>query len=92
MTTLRNASGDSASPSTIDGAVVVRVRAEYREMPGLCLTLQQACRLWHINPTDCARILELLVAQHVLKRSATGVFIAEDLGYPESLMRREVQK
>ena len=76
----------------IDGAVIARVRAEYREMPGLCLTVQQACRLWQINLTDCARILELLVAQHVLKRSATGVFIAEDLGCQEGSMRREVQK
>ena len=93
MTTiLRNASGRSASPGMIDAALIARVRAEYGEMPGLCLTVQQACRLWQLNLTDCTRILELLVAQHVLKRSATGAFIADDLRCPEGLVRREAQK
>ena len=72
-------------------ALIGRVRAEYREMPGLCLTAQQACRLWQLDLTDCTRILELLVAQHVLKRSATGVFIADDLRCPEGSIRREAQ-
>ena len=92
MTTLRNATGGSASPGMIDGALIARVRAEYGEMPGLCLTIQQACRLWQLDLTDCTRILELLVAQHVLKRSATGVFIADDLRCPEGSIRREAQK
>ena len=92
MTTFSNASGGSVSPGTIDGPLIARVRAEYGEMPGLCLTVQQACRLWQINLTDCTRILEVLVAQHVLKRLATGEFIAEDLGCQERSMRREVQK
>ena len=73
-------------------ALMVRVRAEYQEMPGLCLTVQQACRLWQLDLTDCTRILDLLVAQHVLKRSATGVFIADDLRCPEGSIRREAQK
>ena len=72
-------------------ALIGRVCAEYWEMPGLCLTVQQACRLWQINLTDCTRILEWLVAQHVLKRSATGVFIADDLRCPEGSIRREAQ-
>ena len=92
MTTFRNASGGSASPDMIDGALIARVCGEYREMPGLCLTVQQASRLWQLNQTDCTRILELLVAQHVLKRSATGRFIADDLRCPEGWIRREAQK
>ena len=73
-------------------ALIDRVLAEYREMPGLCLTVQQASRLWQINLTDCTRILELLVAHHVLKRSATGVFIADDLRCSVGSTRREAQK
>ena len=61
-------------------------------MPGLSLTVQQACRLWQLDPADCTRILESLVARRVLKRSATGVFIADDLRRPERSMRREAEK
>ena len=92
MTTIRNASGGGASLDMIDGALITRVRGEYREMPGLCLTVQQASRFFQINPTDCTRVLDLLVAQHVLKRSATGLFIADDLRGPGSSIRREAQK
>ena len=38
-----------------------RVRAEFREMPGLKLTLSQAARLFHIEATTCERILGALV-------------------------------
>jgi hypothetical protein len=26
-----------------------RIRSEFRELPGLKITFQQACRLWHSN-------------------------------------------
>jgi hypothetical protein len=38
-----------------------RVHAEYREMPGLRLTLSQASRLFSIEPTRCERVLGALV-------------------------------
>ena len=38
-----------------------RVRAEFREMPGLRLTLPQASRLFSINSVTCERILTGLV-------------------------------
>ncbi len=38
-----------------------RVHAEFREMPGLTLTLPQACRLFSIEPTRCERVLGALV-------------------------------
>jgi hypothetical protein len=37
------------------------IRAEYREMPGLRLTLSQAARLWSADPKTCARALNALV-------------------------------
>jgi hypothetical protein len=58
--------------------VIGRVRAEYREMPGLCLTVHQACRLWQVDPTACTRILEGLVAERFLTRTLTGVFVRFD--------------
>jgi hypothetical protein len=38
-----------------------RVQAEFREMPGLKLTLPQASRLFSIEPTRCERVLGVLV-------------------------------
>jgi DNA-binding IclR family transcriptional regulator len=39
----------------------LRVLAEFREMPGLRLTLAQASRLFDIEPTRCRRVLGTLV-------------------------------
>jgi hypothetical protein len=39
----------------------MRVRGEFREMPGLRLTLPQASRLFSIEPTRCERVLGALV-------------------------------
>jgi hypothetical protein len=73
------------SPAPVDGereALIGRVRAEYREMPGLCLTVQQGCRLWQIDAGTCTRILDVLVAESFLRRTATGAFITAASGPP----------
>jgi hypothetical protein len=44
-----------------------RIRGEYREMPGLKLTLAQASRLFNLEPGRCARALETLVTGGVLR-------------------------
>src|SRR5260221_4617557 len=36
-------------PPTSFDSLVARVRGEYREMPGVRLTVAQACRLWHVD-------------------------------------------
>ena len=41
--------------------VCARVYAEYREMPGLTLTLPQAARLFGLALADCERVLQELV-------------------------------
>jgi hypothetical protein len=41
-------------------SIVDRVRAEFVEMPGLELTLQQAVRLWGMGPDDCRHVLDAL--------------------------------
>ena len=38
-----------------------RIHAEFQEMPGLKLTVKQASRLFHIDPTRCERVLAALV-------------------------------
>ncbi len=36
------------------------VRAEYLEMPGLCLTVAQAARLWNVSRDECLQTLDAL--------------------------------
>jgi hypothetical protein len=45
------------------------VRAEYLEMPGLCLTVAQAARLWNVGKDDCLQALETLSRDGFLYRS-----------------------
>ena len=43
-----------------------RIRAEFKEMPGLKLTLPQASRLFHVEAATCQRVLARLVAAGTL--------------------------
>jgi hypothetical protein len=61
-TTLTLDPGDPRVPSEL----LARIRAEYREMPGLCLTPAQAARLWGLTPGVCAEVLQALVADGTL--------------------------
>ncbi len=55
--------------------LVARVRAEYREMPGLHLTVAQARRLWHLDGATCAAVLRALVDEGFLHETPQGQFV-----------------
>ena len=57
-------------------SLVARIRGEYSEMPGLRLTVAQACRLWQIDGQTCERVLEQLVRESFLYKTASGAYIA----------------
>jgi hypothetical protein len=60
--------------------ITERVRGEFREMPGLTLTLAQAGRLWSLDADTCCDVLTQLVASGYLCRRADGAFCrASDL-------------
>lgn len=59
----------AANNDSIDARLVDRVLGEYREMPGLALTIEQARRLWGCDAVTCQRIAEVLVERHVLRWS-----------------------
>ena len=46
----------------------VRARAEFREMPGMCLTTAQAARLWQLSPAKAEELLSELVQSGFLVR------------------------
>ena len=53
-------------------SVVDRVRGEFNEMPGLHLTIPQACRLWGIEPSACRDIVDGLVRSAFLRWTPSG--------------------
>lgn len=56
--------------------LLVRIRAEYREMPGLRLTFAQACRLWQVDVPTCSVVLQALVDEGFLIGRPDGRFVA----------------
>ena len=59
----------TAKDDSIDAHLIARVLGEYREMPGLALTIEQARRLWGCDAVTCQRIVDALVERHVLRWS-----------------------
>lgn len=49
-----------------DRELHARIRAEYQERPGMRLTLPQAARLFDLELTHCARVLDTLVTDGAL--------------------------
>ena len=58
---------------------IARIRAEYLEMPGMRLTLAQACRLFGLDEPAGRHTLDLLVDASFL-RCARGVYARADSG------------
>ncbi len=54
--------------------VADRVRAEFKEMPGLALTLAQAGRLWSLDAATCGQVLGQLVSTGFLCQRPDGAF------------------
>jgi hypothetical protein len=55
--------------------LVRRIRSEFLEVPGLCLTIQQAQRLWSLEPRACEALLNSLIDSRFLRRTARGLFV-----------------
>ena len=55
-------------------ALLTRMRGEYAEMPGLRLTMAQACRLFQLDTATCLLLLNQLIAEGALSRRDDGVY------------------
>jgi hypothetical protein len=53
-------------------ALLRRARGEFREMPGMRLTIDQAARLWSADRQTCQLVLDALVASHDLAIDENG--------------------
>ena len=59
-----------------DTPLLRRIRSEFHEMPGLCLTVRQAARLWNVDVMTSEQALRLLVTENFLHRAADGQYVA----------------
>jgi len=55
-------------------AIVRRITAEFRELPGLVLSLKQASRFLAVDEAACARILAALTQAGVLRRTEAQLY------------------
>jgi hypothetical protein len=67
--------------SAAEDALLRRVRSEFREMPSLRLTLDQAMRLWNLDRPTCCSVLESLMASHFLQQDRNGRYIRAHAAY-----------
>jgi hypothetical protein len=63
---------DGAAGVTL--GLLLRIRGEFLEMPGMRLTLRQAMRLWNLDAATCEAALRLLVERRFLSFTAQGAF------------------
>jgi hypothetical protein len=56
-----------------------RIRSQYLEMPGLCLTVAQAARFWSLDHRTCARLLDELVNARFLVLTSDGLYVQSGL-------------
>lgn len=82
------ATGRTHEPCTVmlfrtsqEDLLLRRARGEYREMPGLRLTIEQAMRLWDLDRQTCLQLLNSLVASHYLDIDVTGRYRKAHSGY-----------
>jgi hypothetical protein len=62
-----------------DPDLCTRIEAEFREMPGLTLTLPQAARLFSLDLDRCERVLDALVHGGLLRTDGRS-FARADVG------------
>ena len=67
------------SADSIKRAIAL-MEAEYREMPGLVLTAEQAQRLLGLDDGACAVALATLTRRRFLKQTSAGAYLRERPG------------
>jgi hypothetical protein len=63
---------------TLTRGLLLRMRGEYLEMPGLRLTLSQATRLFDLDALTCDVALRTLVEDGFLWQTPQGAFLRRD--------------
>ena len=61
--------------SATTDALIQRIRGEYREMPGMRLTVRQAQRLWALDASTCESLLHSLLQDGFLAHARDGSYV-----------------
>lgn len=61
-------------PHRSDNTLRTRMEAEFREIPGLSVTVEQARRLWAMDHNDCRQALDELMAAGLLRCTTDGSY------------------
>ena len=75
----RHAERGTASTEPSRTELVAMILGTFREMPGLCLHMNQAARLFGLRRGTCEVVLEDLVAQGKLRRASDGQVVSGQL-------------
>ena len=59
-------------------ALLCRVRAEFKEMPGLRITPAQATKLWGLEREACHRVIDALIDSSFLRWTEGGALSRAD--------------
>jgi hypothetical protein len=55
-----------------------RIQHDFKELPGLELTIGQAIRLWNLGADDCRHVLDALVDAGILQWTAKRTIVRAD--------------
>ena len=69
-----NYSNAVTSSAEMPNPLLIRIKAEFLEMPGLQLTPWQAQRLWGLDAKSCDDALKALVDGEFLHRTSGGAY------------------
>jgi hypothetical protein len=58
----------NSSPQSATAHIIETIRCEFNEMPGMRLTHDQFCRLWHLARPEADRVISSLTASGFLRR------------------------
>ena len=72
---LTNATLDLGATGDTVRDLARQIAAEYAEMPGLCVTLPQAARLWAVDRNTCQAAFDRLIARGALRITTKGRFV-----------------
>jgi hypothetical protein len=70
-----NAPQESVANTPALDDVLNRVKGEYHEMPGMCVTPVQAQRLWGLDSATCELVLTTLLERGVVRRTLRGMYV-----------------
>ena len=68
-------SSESAATKNAFHDLLARIKGEYHEMPGMCVTPRQAQRLWGLDAATCEVVLSTLLDQGIVRKTRRGTYV-----------------